>query len=304
MRFLNPRTDFAFKKIFGSKESGDILISFLNALLSLKPPHQITSVQILDPYLAPKIRGMKDTYLDVRVEDQNGRDYIIEMQVLNVAGLEKRLLYNICKAYASQLQQGEQYHLLTSVVAVTITDFVMFGELADQTNRFVLRAASNPDVTLDDLELVFAELPKFHKQEDQLESVVDKWFYFMKHAGGLEMVPKTLEAEPAIKKAFEIANKAGLTPEELDDQERREMFIQDQRGVAMHAERRGHQEGHQKGRQEEGASMLTRQLQRRFGNLPPWASQKIADADLSTLEEWSLRILDAPTLESVLADPS
>ncbi|MBF0583193.1 MAG: DUF4351 domain-containing protein [Magnetococcales bacterium] len=48
----------------------------------------------------------------------------------------------------------------------------------------------------------------------------------------------------------------------------------------------------------------TRQLQRRFGDLPPWASQKIADAELSTLEEWSLRILDAPTLESVLADPS
>ncbi|MBF0183119.1 MAG: DUF4351 domain-containing protein [Magnetococcales bacterium] len=66
----------------------------------------------------------------------------------------------------------------------------------------------------------------------------------------------------------------------------------------------GIQAGEQKGRQEEGVSMLTRQLQRRFGSLPEWASQKIADADLSTLEEWSLRILDAPTLESVLADPS
>ncbi|MEO5334246.1 MAG: Rpn family recombination-promoting nuclease/putative transposase [Magnetococcus sp. YQC-5] len=62
--------------------------------------------------------------------------------------------------------------------------------------------------------------------------------------------------------------------------------------------------GEKKGRREEGASMLTRQLQRRFGDLPSWATQKIADAELSTLEEWSLRILDATTLESVLADPS
>ncbi len=64
------------------------------------------------------------------------------------------------------------------------------------------------------------------------------------------------------------------------------------------------QEGERYGEKKGEATMLTRQLQRRFGNLPPWASQKIADADLSTLEEWSLRILDAPTLDSVLADPS
>ncbi|MEO5350775.1 MAG: DUF4351 domain-containing protein [Magnetococcus sp. YQC-3] len=57
-------------------------------------------------------------------------------------------------------------------------------------------------------------------------------------------------------------------------------------------------------RKKSKADTLTRQLQRRFGDLPPWASQKIADAELSTLEEWSLRILDATTLESVLADPS
>ncbi len=66
----------------------------------------------------------------------------------------------------------------------------------------------------------------------------------------------------------------------------------------------GIQIGRQEGEKEGEAKMLTRQLQRRFGDLPPWASQKIANADLSTLEEWSLRILDATTLESVLADPS
>ncbi|MEO5331566.1 MAG: DUF4351 domain-containing protein [Magnetococcus sp. YQC-5] len=66
----------------------------------------------------------------------------------------------------------------------------------------------------------------------------------------------------------------------------------------------GEQKGRQEGRQDEASSMLTRQLQRRFGNLPTWASDKIAKADLSTLEEWSLRILDATTIEGVLADPS
>jgi len=113
MYFLNPRTDFAFKRIFGSSESSDILISFLNAILSLQSPHQIIEVEILDPYLAPKIKGMKDTYLDVKATDESDKLYIIEMQVLNVEGFEQRILYNACKAYAGQLDRGDHYHELT-----------------------------------------------------------------------------------------------------------------------------------------------------------------------------------------------
>jgi predicted transposase/invertase (TIGR01784 family) len=295
MKFLNPKTDFAFKKIFGSAESRDILISFLNAILFLKTPHLITEVQILDPYLAPKIKGMKDTYLDVRVTDQVDRDYIIEMQVLNVAGFEKRVLYNACKTYVNQLRQGEEYDLLTSVVAVTITDFVMFGELTGQINRFVLRAEENPDISIEDLELVFAELPKFHKEEDQLENIIDKWLYFLKNAGSLKMVPKSLEMEPAIKKAFELANKASLTPEELDDQERREMFIQDQRGAVMLVEQRARREGKLEGK----AEMLLDLLQDRFGSVPDWVRSKLSEADLDTLKGWSKRIFGAEKIEQI-----
>ena len=98
MRFLNPKTDFAFKRIFGSERSHEILLSFLNAILGLQSPYRIVDLTLLDPYLAPKIRGIKDTYLDVRARDEQGQWYIIEMQVLNVAAFEKRVLYNACKA--------------------------------------------------------------------------------------------------------------------------------------------------------------------------------------------------------------
>ncbi len=140
MRFLNPKTDFAFKRIFGLERRTDILLSFLNAILGLRSPYRIAELTILDPYLAPKIRGIKDTYLDVRAQDEQGKSYIIEMQVLNVAGFEKRVLYNACKAYAGQIQRGEDYHLLTDVIAITLTDFVMFEELPDTVNKFRLRA--------------------------------------------------------------------------------------------------------------------------------------------------------------------
>ncbi|MDX8414275.1 MAG: Rpn family recombination-promoting nuclease/putative transposase, partial [Mariprofundales bacterium] len=238
MRFLNPKTDFAFKRIFGSAESGDILISFLNAILRLEMPHRIAEVDIIDPYLAPKIKGMKDTYLDVRARDESGKSYIIEMQVLNVEGFEQRVLYNACKAYVGQLDSGERYHELTDVIAITITDFMMFKELDGVVNSFKLRAESGL-VYHDDLELVFAELPKFDKCEEDLADDLDRWFYFLKSASSLEAVPKSMAQDAAIRHAFTIANKAGLSREELDDQERREIFIQDQRGALSLAQKQG-----------------------------------------------------------------
>jgi len=249
MRFLNPKTDFAFKRIFGSAESSDILISFLNAILSLQSPHRIRDVEIIDPYLAPKIKGMKDTYLDVRAKDESGKSYLIEMQVLNVEGFEQRILYNACKTYAGQLNGGEAYHILTDVIAITITDFIMFKELDGVVNSFKLRA-ENGHVYHDDLELVFAELPKFDKAEDALTGDLDRWFYFLKSASSLQAVPKSMAADAAIQHAFQIANKAGLSRGELDDQEHREIFIQDQRGALSLAKKQGLQEGIEQGIQQ------------------------------------------------------
>jgi len=249
MRFLNPRTDFAFKKIFGSEESRDILLSFLNAILGLQAPYRIEEVQILDPYQAPKIQGMKDTYVDVKARDEQGRWYIIEMQVLNVEGFEKRVLYNACKSYANQLDAGERYHLLTDVIAVTITNFIMFKDRPEVVHAFKLRA-DDGGLYGEDLQLVFAELPKFGKSEHELRDVLDKWFYFLKHAEDLRVVPPALESEPALRHALQMANRAGLTPEELDAQEKREIFIQDQRGALQKAMTQGLEQGRAEGRAE------------------------------------------------------
>ncbi|HBB35979.1 MAG TPA: transposase, partial [Cyanobacteria bacterium UBA9273] len=95
--FINPKTDLAFKKIFGSKQSKDILISFLNAIV-YNEQDTIKDLVILDPYQAPKIKGMKDSYLDVKATLVDNTTVIIEMQVLNVLGFEKRVLYNAAKA--------------------------------------------------------------------------------------------------------------------------------------------------------------------------------------------------------------
>ena len=247
MVFINPKIDFAFKKIFGSEGSKDILISFLNALIYEEQP-VIEDLEILNPYLAPKIRGVKNTYLDIKAkitdaETGEQRTVIIEMQVLNVEGFEKRILYNAAKSYSTQLLSGQGYNLLNPVIALTITDFVMFSELSNVTSKFVLKEKDFLiDYPIYDIELIFVELPKFKKQLPDLETVVDKWLYFLSNARSLPDVPAVMNDIPEIKKAFYIANQANLTSDELEDQEKEEIYIQDQRGVVTKALKQGAQQ--------------------------------------------------------------
>jgi len=288
MRFLNPRTDFAFKKIFGSQESNDILLSFLNAILGLQSPYRIAEVTILDPYLAPRIVGMKDTYVDVQAIDEAGRRYIIEMQVLNVVGFEQRVLYNACKTYAGQIASGDDYRLLTDVIALTVTDFVMFPDQPGVVSKFKLRA-ENGAIYSNDLELVFAELPKFTKAESELSDIRDKWLYFLKCAEDLSLIPETLNQEPSIKHAFNIANRAGLTAEEESAQTRREIFIQDQRGALEKATMDGQAKGLAKGLAEGTAK-----------GLAEGTAKGLAEGTAKGIQQERLRI--ARTLLPVLDD--
>ncbi|MFE4107827.1 Rpn family recombination-promoting nuclease/putative transposase [Almyronema epifaneia] len=245
MIFINPKTDFAFKKIFGSEQSKDILISFLNALLYNEQP-VIEDLEILNPYLAPRIRGIKDTYLDVRAKVTGNKTVIIEMQILNIEGFEKRILYNAAKAYSIQLKSGESYTLLNPVIALTITDFKMFDFSENVISRFVLKEKDYlVDYPIYDLELVFAELPIFTKSLEELETLTDKWFYFLKEARSLEQIPPTMAAVPEIQHAFEIANQSLLTPEELEDLERQEIYIYDARNAIAKANKEGLKAGAQ-----------------------------------------------------------
>ena len=260
MRFISPKTDFAFKKIFGSEQSHDVLISFLNAML-YDGQSRISQLEILNPYLAPRIRGVKDTYLDVKAKLDNGTSVIIEMQVLNIEGFEKRILYNAAKAYSIQLGIGQSYSQLNPVIALTITDFVMFPEINQLTSRFILKEKDFLiDYPIYDLELVFVELPKFDKALMVLETLADKWLYFLKHALDLDVVPESMNSVPEIRQAFEFAREGNLSAEELDELEHQEFFIQDQHNAIIKAERQGLNRGLEQGERNATLAMATKLL--------------------------------------------
>ncbi|MEK0183166.1 Rpn family recombination-promoting nuclease/putative transposase, partial [Microcoleus anatoxicus] len=247
MIFINPKTDYAFKKIFGSSESKDILISFLNALIYEGNP-TIEDLEIINPNLPPKVEGLKDSYLDVKAKLNNGTLVIIEMQVLNVQSFGKRVFYNAAKTYAFQLQAAQGYRLLKPVIALTITDFEMFPNSEELISRFVYKEVNkNFTYPENDLDLVFVELPKFTKEQEELETLADKWIYFMKNARSLTSVPETMDSIPEIHQAFDIANQARLSREELEDLDRREQFIYDQQGAIIKAVQEGIEQGIEQG---------------------------------------------------------
>jgi predicted transposase/invertase (TIGR01784 family) len=245
MTFINPKTDYAFKKIFGSSDNKGILISFLNAMIYDGNP-TIEDLEIINPNLPPKITGLKDTYLDVKARLADGTIVIIEMQVLNVEFFGKRVLYNAAKTYVSQLQKGQGYGMLQPVIALTLTDFEMFANSDRLISRFVYKEeTTNLRYTDNNMELVFVELPKFTKNLSQLETLVDKWIYFMKSANTLTQIPETMDIVPEIHQAFDIANQVNLNPDELEAIERQEMFIYDQQGVLIYAKREAVEEAMQ-----------------------------------------------------------
>ena len=252
MKFISPRADFAFKRIFGSEADTSKLISLLNAILANQGDERIVTIDILNPYNAPKIAILKDSYLDLRARDANGKQYLIEMQVANVQGMHKRVLYNACKQYGNQLNQGDDYLLLSEVIGITFTDFVLFDSTPELRNSFMLRDALG-NIYTHDLELIFIELPKFMIGKDelqQLRSDFDRWMYFLKYADGLQVRPKEFDSDPAICSAFEAASVASMSAQELDLYEDNLTLIRDQRGRIAFALDQGMRQGLEQGVQQ------------------------------------------------------
>lgn len=241
MKFLDVKTDFAFKKVFGSSDSKDILISFLNSVIEFENQQKIKDLTIVDLYSIPLLRGMKDTCVDVKAELSDNSRVIIEMQVLNHEGLEKRILYNAAKNYSIQLKKGDAYHLLNPVIALTITDFTLFKNSEEFINNFKLIEKKQFIEYSDDIELIFIELPKFVKTEAELETVQDKWLYFIKNAGDLDYIPNNLDQE--LKKAFNVANEANLSVEELELQHKKKDWIYIQKSSIEFATKTGLRQG-------------------------------------------------------------
>ena len=241
MRFVDVKNDIAFRKIFGNERKTHILISFLNAILKLTGDRVIKEVNIINPYLLPRVAGEKASIIDVRAKDLQGRQFVIEMQVADVDGFDKRVQYYTCRDYSSQIKRGEQYPLLRPTFFIGILDFDFFEGTAYLSNHIILDEETH-EHALKDIKFTFIELRKFDKQVDELESLTEKWVYFIKNAENLDVIPENIDDEGLIE-AYKDAEKHTWEREELIAYDNASIAEQDERGRLTAAEKRGRVKG-------------------------------------------------------------
>ena len=213
MKFVDIKNDIAFRKIFGNENKKEILISFLNAVLELPKGKKIVKIEIKNPFQLPEIKDLKSSILDVKVTDERNIWYIVEMQVEESDGFDKRVQYYTAKQYSSQIEVGEDYPKLKQVIFIGILNFDFFDGDDYLTHHLITNKKTGKQ-ELSDLEFNFIELPKFKEDEIKIETLIEKWVYFIKKAPNLDVIPENVNDE-GLKHAYQDADKHNWTKEEL-----------------------------------------------------------------------------------------
>lgn len=257
-RYLDPKVDLTFKRLFGSKAHKKIPISFLNAVFNLKGDDTIVDLSFLSPHQPPEIAARKESIVDVLVRDQKDSEYIIEMQVAKFEGFEERAQFYAAKTYCSHFQKGKEYVNLKKVIFLAITDYIVFPEKKSYKSDHITLDKKTYEHDLKNFWFTFVELPKFKKTIDELETIEDKWYYFLKHAEESNEIMSILASDPEIKEAYEVLDRFHWTENDIQVYEKMLMNISDEKAKLSAAKkeglvegkREGIQEGHKKGIQE------------------------------------------------------
>jgi predicted transposase/invertase (TIGR01784 family) len=221
-KFLDPKNDVAFKKVFGSEKHKDILIHFINDILELQGNNQIEEVEYLSPMQDPEISSKKQSIVDVLCKDKNGVQIIVEMQVAPTKGFEKRAQYYAAKAYSRQLNSGQKadgvYQNLKEVIFIAIADCIIFPDKAAYKSDHVILDKKNYEHDLQDFSFTFIELPKFKKDKiEELSSIVEKWCYFFKNAAKTseEDLKRLIGSDLVIEQAYDALSQFNWSEKEL-----------------------------------------------------------------------------------------
>ena len=213
-RYLDPRNDLTFKRIFG--EHPDLLLSFLNALMPLPPNRLIEEIEYLPPEQVPDIPGKKNSIVDVKCKEKGGRMFIVEMQMLWTDDFMNRMVFNASKAYVRQLNKKEGYHLLQPVYTFAILNENFDHKTEQFYHHYSIVNRENTEETIKGLEFVLVELIKFQSEKWSDRKLAALWLRFLKEVNeGMKELPSDLASNEQIRQAVELCEEGGFTSEEL-----------------------------------------------------------------------------------------
>jgi len=219
-RYINPFTDFGFKRLFGSEMNKDLLIAFLNALLP-QTAGTITDLTFLPNENTGRSKFDRRAIFDLYCKNERGEYFIVEMQRAKQDYFKDRSVFYASFPLQQQAQKGEWNYYLQPVYMVGILDFKFDDDKQSKDvvhHEVKLVNCSTGKVFYEKLTFIYLELPKFTKTVDELESNFDKWCYLLRHLPNLTNRPARLQ-EKVFLKVFELAEIAKYTPEEVAEYE-------------------------------------------------------------------------------------
>ena len=251
MSRVNPRVDFAFKRLFGVEENADLLKSLINAVLHENDP--IVHIDLLNPYNEKQSLEAKSSILDIKARDEKGRRYNIEMQVGNQDQYDKRSLYYWAKLYSDTLSKGEPFSKLIKTIGIHILNFNFLKEETHYHNIYEITNRHSRNRRFDDLEFHLIELDKFDVKQSKLKSLLERWITFLKSEGissSKSDILNVLQSEPTIKKAIDTLERLNFTKDERAIYEGQLKRLRDQTEEIRTAWNQGLREGMEKGKVE------------------------------------------------------
>ena len=246
MRYLDPKNDLTFKRIFA--EHPHLLKSFLNAVLPLPEGRKINSLEYLPAELVPEIPIFKNSIVDVRCYDNTGRQFIVEMQMLWTDSFKSRVLFNASKAYVKQVERGKEYKGLQPVYSLSIVN-----QNFDLTSQYFLHQyklihTENPESVMEGLEFVFVELPKFKAKQFKDKRLQVLWLRFLSEINDQqeEISPDFFEV-PELKEASDLIRQSGLTKAQLETYDKYWDAVSTEKTFLVDAFDKGIEQGIEKG---------------------------------------------------------
>lgn len=211
-RYVNPYTDFGFKKLFGQEANKEPLIDFLNSVLPEK--HRVKSLTFRNTEGLPQTPIERRAIFDIFCESETGEKFIVEMQKAKEHFFRDRSVFYMTFPIREQAEVGDWNFELKAVYQIAILGFTYDEKEEEQKlHRDVSLKDQDGDEFYDKMRFIFFQMPLFTKTESELETRRDKWLYFLKNLESFDHIPAILN-EPVFERAFETAELARMTKEE------------------------------------------------------------------------------------------
>lgn len=294
IRLLDPKLDVVFKMVL--QRDLALVRSMIEAIVVLPAP--IASLEILNPEIPKDLAADKCVELDVRVSLENQARVDIEMQTQVPKWIAKRFLYYWAREYSTTIGRGGDYRGILPVYSILWLNEDLFP-FEHFHGIFHLSEDRSRSVFCSDLEIHTLELQKFRRLSVNESPALNRWSRFLV-AQSRDEYDRLAEEDPIMSTAKEALEQVSADPNAQNlAREREESFLLYRQGLLWER-----QLGRTEGKAEEARATLTRQASKRFGSLPSWAEDRIANASYQQLEALLDAILTVTSIEELFRSES